>query len=334
MTVGALSVLLAIATVPCQDDLLVFQGTAGPGLGKKIVLLAGDEEYRSEEALPQLAKILAFRHGFTCTVLFSLDADGTINPDRQDNQPGLAALGDADLCIMMLRFRKWPDTQMKHFADYHASGRPFLGIRTSTHAFDGLSGRYERFNWRGSDWPGGFGRQVLGETWVSHWGAHGTQGTLGRPVTSHPVLNAVGEVFVTTDVYEAHPPPDASVLIRGEVVSGMTRSMPAARGSKADSRGVQRPLNEPAMPVAWIREPTPGQRVFTTTMGAATDMLDPHFRRLLVNATYWATGTTVPEAADSGLWSAYEPSPFGFGKWRKGMRPSDFRVTSTTDGSG
>ena len=39
-----------------------------------IVLVSGDEEYRSEEALPQLARILSKTHGFNCTVLFAQDS--------------------------------------------------------------------------------------------------------------------------------------------------------------------------------------------------------------------------------------------------------------------
>lgn len=325
MTAGTLAMLLALAASPAQDGRLVFEGRSGAGLGKSVVLIAGDEEYRSEEALPQYARILAERHGFRCTVLFSLDPDGTINPDRQDNQPGLKALADADLCVVMLRFRKWPDRQMAHFADYVARGRPIVGIRTSTHAFDGLRGGFERFNWRGSSWPGGFGRQILGETWVSHWGGHGSQATRAVAAGFHPVTRGVGEVFVTTDVYEAHPTEDSTVVMRGSVVAGMTRDDPDAAGSKEDSRGVARGLNEPPMPVAWVREPVPGQRVFTTTMGAATDLLDEGFRRLLVNAAYWGSGLPVPARADVGLIGAYDPSPFGFGGWRKGLRPSDFR---------
>ena len=112
--------------------------------GKSIVFLAGDEEYRSEEGLPQLAKILAFRHGFKCTVLFSINGKGEIDPDRHDNQPGLAALDTADLCVMLLRFREWPDAQMKHFDDYLRRGGPILALRTSTHAFDLKQGPYER----------------------------------------------------------------------------------------------------------------------------------------------------------------------------------------------
>lgn len=115
---------------------VVYQGSGGPGRGKHIVFLAGDEEYRSEEGLPMLAQILAARHGFKCTVLFAINpADGTIDPLTLTNMPGMAALDAADLCVMGLRFRELPDAQMKHFVDYLNAGRPIIALRTSTHAF-------------------------------------------------------------------------------------------------------------------------------------------------------------------------------------------------------
>ncbi len=115
---------------------VVFEGKNGPGQGKHIVLVSGDEEYRSEEGLPQLAKILAERHGFECTVLFAIDpADGTINPNQSDNIPGLEALDSADLLVMLIRFRNLPEDQMKHIVDYVESGKPVIGLRTATHAF-------------------------------------------------------------------------------------------------------------------------------------------------------------------------------------------------------
>ena len=100
-------------------------------------MVSGDEEYRSEQALPQLAKILSVRHGFECTVLFAIDAkNGTINPEQRDNIPGLEALDRADLMVIFTRFRDLPDAQMKHIVDYVESGRPIVALRTATHAFD------------------------------------------------------------------------------------------------------------------------------------------------------------------------------------------------------
>src|SRR5437764_325189 len=107
---------------------LVIAGGDGPAKGKHVVLVAADEEYRSEEMLPQLAKILAKHHGFKCTVLFAIDAkDSTINPNQSDNIPGLEALQSADLMVLFTRFRKLPDEQMKHIVDYVESGKPVIG---------------------------------------------------------------------------------------------------------------------------------------------------------------------------------------------------------------
>src|SRR5260370_42694743 len=102
-----------------------------------MVLVRGGEEYRAEEGLPQLAKILSRHHGFRCTVLSAIDRkNGTINPDQRDNIPGLGVLQSADLMILFTRFRDLPDEQMKHIVDYVESGRPIIGLRTATHAFD------------------------------------------------------------------------------------------------------------------------------------------------------------------------------------------------------
>lgn len=92
---------------------LQYQGGEGPGKGKHIVLISGDEEYRSEEALPMLARILSNRHGFKCTVLFAIDPkNGVVNPYVNDNIPGLHFLKGADLMFIATRWRQLPDEQM------------------------------------------------------------------------------------------------------------------------------------------------------------------------------------------------------------------------------
>src|SRR5207244_3454861 len=92
---------LAAGRARADDPWIVYDGYDGPGKGKHVVFVTGDEEYRSEESMPQLAKILARRHGFKCTVLFAVDRkDGTINPQQLDNIPGLQALDTADLMVI------------------------------------------------------------------------------------------------------------------------------------------------------------------------------------------------------------------------------------------
>src|ERR1700678_4472395 len=144
----------------------------GHAKGKNIVLISGDEEYRSEESMPQLAKILSTYHGFHCTVLFAINPkDGMIDPNQLNNIPGLEALDSADLMVILTRFRDLPDDQMKHIVDYVESGKPIVGIRTATHAFQFKSSTtYAKYSWNSAD--GGFGRLVFGETWINHHGEH------------------------------------------------------------------------------------------------------------------------------------------------------------------
>ena len=185
-----------------------YAGGDGPGNGKHIVLIAGDDEYRSEEALPMLGKILAVRHGFKCTVLFPVDPkNNTIKPDYQTNIPGMERVKDADLLILGLRFRNLPDDDMKHFVDYVDAGKPIIGLRTSTHAFNyprDSKSKYKQYSYNNREWRGGFGQQVLGDTWINHHGDHkreSTRGVVNKPLSMHPILNNVTDVWGPTDVY-------------------------------------------------------------------------------------------------------------------------------------
>ncbi|HEY6389753.1 MAG TPA: ThuA domain-containing protein [Bryobacteraceae bacterium] len=318
-----LTVLLMSATAA---DRLVIPGKPGPGKGKRIVLVSGDEEYRSEQALPQLARILSQRHGFDCTVLFAIDPkDGSINPNQSDNIPGLETLDSADLMILFTRFRNLPDVQMKHIVDYVESGRPIVAMRTATHAFDlKTSKTYQGYSWNSKEWDGGFGRQVLGETWIAHHGQHAVQSTRGIIVQGqdkHPILTGIqsGAIWVPSDVYKVRLPlPDGTQpLVLGQVLEGMNPSDAPVAGKQ----------NDPMMPVAWIRTYT-GGRIFTTTMGSAQDLLNESFRRLLVNACYWAIGMEARIAAQSSveLVGPYQPLPFKFGGAAQGVKPSDLEL--------
>jgi type 1 glutamine amidotransferase len=320
---------LAVGAARADDPWVVYEGREGPGQGKHIVLISGDEEYRSEEALPQLGKILAVRHGFKCTVLFAIDPeDGTINPNVNHNIPGLEALKTADLMIIATRFRNLADEQMQHVVDYVESGRPIIGMRTATHAFNIPADRkFARYSFRSQEWDGGFGRQILGETWISHHGAHGreaTRGVLVEDRKDHPILRGVEDIFGPTDVYTVRLPlpGDSQPLVLGQVVAGMNPDDPPVAG----------PKNDPMMPIAWTKTYRGAEdrvgRVFTTTMGDAVDLNSEGFRRLLVNATYWCVGLEekIPPKSAVDLVGQYEPSFFGFNKFRKGVKPADHRL--------
>lgn len=302
-----------LAAPACGEE-LVFEGAGGPGQGKKIVLVSGDEEYRSEEALPMLAKILSQRHGFTCTVLFSLDPEeGFIDPNNQENLPGLEALDDADLMIIATRFRTPSRQQMKPLETYLEAGKPVIGLRTATHAFRG-------------PWEY-FGLQILGEKWVAHHGAHkrqGCRGVIEQSNADHPVLRGVSDVFGPTDVYAVkNLTDDATILLRGAVTESLDPDSNPTDGDK----------NDPMMPLAWLREYTsPGGakgQAFCTTMGASVDFMSHDARRLVVNAAYHLTGLDVPKAANVDFVDPYYPSFYGFFRdgenWSKRrLQPADF----------
>lgn len=317
------------AALAAAHGQIVFRGGSGPGAGKHIVLVSGDDEYRSEEALPQLAKILSERHGFRCTVLFATDpADGSIRPDYPSNIPGLEALDTADLAVLFLRFRDLPDDQMKHIVDYVNSGKPIIAMRTATHSFNlKSSATYASWSWNDKSSDGGFGRTVLGETWIAHHGRHGvesTRGVIAAGAEKHPILRGIapGDIWGPTDVYKIRLPlpSDCRPIVLGQVLTGMLRSDPALSGAK----------NDPMMPVAWTRPyRTPGgktSRVFTTTMGAAEDLENGGIRRMLVNACYWGLGMEdgISPTSSVALVGEYRPSHFSFGGFVKGRKPADY----------
>jgi hypothetical protein len=323
----------AAASEPAAAVWVDYAGCSGPGAGKRVLLVSGDDEYRSEEALPMLGEVLAARHGFECRVVFSIDpGTGTIDPEKKANLPGLDALEHADVLVLFTRFRRLSDADMARFAAYLESGRPVIGIRTATHAFayeaDSQSPfRHWSWDWKGSEhaeWQGGFGQHVLGTSWVDHHGKHGaesTRGVVAEGAAEHPILRGVSDVWGPTDVYAVRAlPADARVLLEGAVLSGMSPDSPPLEGAK----------NAPRMPLVWLRErELPGakrQRVVCSTIGASVDLRSEDLVRLLVNSVYWAAGleSRIPERANVTPLRPFEPTMFGFGAFRRGMRPADF----------
>ena len=305
---------------------------AGAAKGKHIVLLSGDEEYRSEEAMPMLGKLLSQRHGFKCTVLFSLGADGTIDPTAGASLSHPEALDSADAIVMLLRFRHWDEATTRKFEAAVNRGVPIVALRTSTHAFNGYpkDSPYAAWNFNNN---GGWGRKVLGETWVSHWGNHkkeATKGIIEAANASQAVLRGVSDLFANTDVYEAAPPADATILVRGQILQGMTPDTAPASYKKANASKVEQDVNTPMMPVAWLRvvknDAGTENKILATTMGAATDLANEGLRRMVVNGVYWGLGLDVPEKADVTPVGDYKPTMYGFGEFKKGLKPDDFAM--------
>jgi type 1 glutamine amidotransferase len=301
---------------------LVYEGEAGPGQGKHVVLIASDHEYRSEEALPALGRILAKHHGFKCTVLFGVDEEGVIKPG-ESNVPGLEALESADLMVVYTRFQNWPEEQMQHFVDYLNRGGPIVGMRTATHGFripaDSPFAKYSN-GYPGEEYKDGFGRQVLGEKWAGHYGRNHRQSTRLDVVpekADHPILRGVKKMWVQCGGYQADPLQPSEVLATAQPLVAMEPD--------ADPD----PEREP-VPGAWTRsyrgESGTRGRVFTTTYGASNDLENEGFRRMLVNACFWAIGLedAIKPDADVGFVGPYNAT------WRKergrrraGTKPQD-----------
>ena len=313
---------LTFATLTANAAPLVYEGAAGAGKGKQIVFIASDPEYKSEEALPALARILAKHHGFKCTVLFGVDAKtGEIKPGNP-NIPGTEALKTADLMFIFTRFQNLPAEQMQPIVDYLNRGGAVMGLRTATHAFkipkESPFAKYDH-DFKGDDYKGGFGRQILGETWVGHYGPNHKSSTRLDIVpgkAAHPILTGVKGMWVEIGAYNANPIEGSEVLAMAQPLTGMTPDSPADETKKP-------------MPGAWVRtyksESGREGRVFASTYGASGDLVNEGFRRMIVNATFWAVGLekAIKPDADISFVGPLRPTWLGGVKRAAHVKPED-----------
>ena len=309
---------VALATMTTHAAPLVFEGADGPGKGKHIVFLAGDHEYRSEESLPAIARLLAKHHGFKCTVLFNIDpATGEIVAGNS-NMPGMEALDTADLAVVFLRFQAFPVDQMKHFDAYLHRGGPVIGLRTATHAFSGNKEPYAKYNHNAKDsaYELGFGHQVLGQTWVGHYGRNHQQSTRITIVpekAAHPILRGVKDVWVQAGGYVGKPV-DSEILTLAQPLNGMTPESPAD-------------ATKPPQPSEWTRiyKSASGKvgRVFTTLYGTSEDITNEGYRRMIVNGVFWALGLEEAIKADLNVAfvGPFKPNTFNGGGYARGIKP-------------
>ena len=269
--------------------------------GPHVVFVTGDDEYRSEITMPFIADLLERQKPvkFKCTVLYAFDPEtGKRDPKYKQNIEGLEALKTADLAVFFVRFRALPDEQLKLILDYANSGKPIVGLRTSTHAFLYPSGH------KNAKYNDDFGREVFGQKWITHHGHKSTTDVWVIPeMTDHPILRgiyAIKETPFHCSSWLYHVTPlgsDCKPLLLGKSINS----------DKIDKQD-KYPLTQP---VAWTNT-YKGTRVFFTTLGHPKDFEDDSMRRLLVNGIYWALGLDVPEGganveARTGLWGWQAP---------------------------
>ncbi|MDC3335608.1 GDSL-type esterase/lipase family protein [Opitutales bacterium] len=291
--------------------------------GKHIVLIASDHEYRAEETIPALARILSVHHGIDCTVLFGIDQNGEIVAGVS-NIPGLEALKNADGMVIFTRFLALPPEQMKYIDDYLNRAGPVVGLRTSTHGFKYDEKRkndpYYKYSFRytGKDYQGGFGHQVLGQSWVGHYGKNHQQSTridIIPAKKNHPILRGVSKVHVHAGGYNAEAQKDWDILT-------MAQPLMTMKPDGADDK------SKPPMASEWTRHYTGKNgkkgRVFTSLYGASEDILNAGYRRMIINGIYWSLGLEKHIKGDSKIdfVGSYKPTTFKNRGEVKGLKPS------------
>lgn len=315
--------------VPESPLWLTYEGKGGPGKGKHIVLIAADQEYRSEQSMPMMAAILSAKHGFDCTVLFGVNDDGLVDPTmpvypkkgeedsfKKHNVPGLEHLAKADLVLLLPRLLSLPDDQLELIAKYLDSGKPIMGLRTANHGFRKqpplkIDGKQVNF-----------GRDILGGSFMGHhgnWHRDSTRGDVVAEQKGHPILTGVKDIWGPSDVYRTYKegtslPEDCTALVYGQPLIGR------------EYGGEDNPKKEP-LPIAWFKHwKTPSgksARVFQSTMGSARDLQSAGLRRLVINAAYWGLGLEKEISADSSveIQGDYEPRASGFNYEKLGVKP-------------
>jgi hypothetical protein len=313
--------------VPESPQWLTYPGADGPGKGKHIVLIAAEQEYRSEQSMPMLAKILSKHHGFDCTVLFGVNENGDVDPTmpvypekgqelRPHHVPGLEHLASADLVIFFTRLLTLPMAEREHIVRYVDSGKPIIAIRTANHGFN--AALPYKINGKNVNW----GNDVLGGTFMNHhgnWHADSTRGIIVDAVKDHPILVGVSDIWGTSDVYRTYKegsglPAGCTALVMGQPLAGRKHDDPP------------NPKKEP-LPVAWVKtwQTSGGKsaRVFHTTMGSGDDFENPGLRRLVINAAYWGLNMepAISPTRSVEFVDLYKPLGTGFNYKQLGVVP-------------
>lgn len=329
MKISIIAAVMLSATSTVAADSLVYQGDEGVGKGKHIVFIANDHEYRSEQSCPVLAKILAKHHGFRCTVLFGIDDQGSIKAGAKE-VPGMEALHDADLVVFFTRFMNLPDDQADLLVDYFERGGPAVGIRTSTHCFNGQAGKWEKlnFNYQGDEYRGGLGEQVFGNTWnkergQSHYGSNHQMGCRITPVVramGHPILKGVQQIHAYSGGYKSRPPVESTPLLELQVLNTFEPS---------DDINADKPI----VSAGWTRNgyiaPSGARkdaRIVYASFGASEDLLSDDARRFFINACLWAGNleSGIKPDLDVSIVGGFNPSPYSSGAfYYDNVKPSE-----------
>ena len=306
---------------------LTYPGGEGPGKGKHVVIISAEQEYRSEQSMPMMAKILSTHHGFDCTVLFGVNEKGEVDPTlpvypekgkelKEHHIPGLEKLASADLVIFFHRLLTLPMGERELIVKYIDSGKPFIALRTANHGFH--APLPYQINGKQVKW----GSEVLGGEFLGHhgnWHADSTRGTIVPELKDHPIVIGVTDIWGNSDVYRTYKegtslPAGCTALVWGQPLMGRKHDDPPN-------------LKLEPLPVAWFKnwQTSEGKnaRVFQSTMGSGTDLESAGLRRLIINAVYWGmemeSAITATRSVD--IVGTYQPLESGFNYEELGVKP-------------
>jgi len=240
-----------------------------------IVFVTGDHEYSGEETLPLIAVELEKNYGFRTKVLKAF-------PDHnsEENIPGMEALKEADLVVFYLRWRRLPSDQVQYIEDYLKTGKPVMGFRTTTHAFNYPKGHpLEKWNAFGElafNAPPGWG----GKARHTHYGHESSTDVSIIPAAAkNPILTGVRANFHARSwLYKVLP----DYPLKGSTPLLMGHSVNPNSADAFDN------------PVAWTGKNSYGGKFFITTLGHPEDFSLESFQHLIINAIHWALSQPVP----------------------------------------
>jgi type 1 glutamine amidotransferase len=225
-----------------------------PSAPLKVALLSASAEYKSDESLAAFQKHLEANFNAACTRVFGADQGDTL--------PGIEAIDSCDVIVVFARRVKLPPDQLQRVKKYFAAGKPVVGVRTASHAFQ---------TWLEFD------KEVLGGNYTGHYGKGPvTEVLIAEKARDHPILAGVKPFTSTASLYKnAGAAADIELLLTGTIED------------PKDKQKVTHPL-------AWTRLRN-GGRVFYTSLGAPEDFANENFRRMLTNAVFWAAKRSVEE---------------------------------------
>ena len=213
-----------------------------PGAPLKVHIISGSKEYLSEPSLKEFKEQLEKQYNVTCTASWGQDQGTSL-----DN---LKELESAELMLVFTRRMKLPEEQMKLIRSHWERGKPVVGIRTASHAFQPADNEV-------------FDRKVLGGDHQSHYGDEPVKVTNVVEQAEHPVLKGVG------------PFPSRKLYRPGDVAKDIVVLQMGDNGLAKHA-------------ITWTHTFN-GGRVFYTSLGVPEDFKQDSFRRLLTNAVFWTT---------------------------------------------